>query len=206
MKTVYKIVCKVNNRVYVGQTKHFNIRKREHINDLGANRHSNVYLQEDYNNYGLSNFTFEIIEEVADEFGNAREDYWMSYFGGIDTDNVYNSMNSITKSKYMKQKLHNYYVGRSHIEIHGREKAEKMRKVNSEKHLGKKAVYTPYKGKVKAIGGEMIVVTKDLYDRIMDLKSQGIKMVDISKITNIKYNGIYNIVNNKMYLPFKCND
>lgn len=206
MKTIYKIICKVNNRLYIGQTKRFTIRKREHINDLKANRHSNVYLQEDFNKYGMSEFTFEIVENVPDNIGNEREDYWMSYYGGINTENIYNSMNSVTKSVYMRDKLHNYYVGKSHIEIHGEEVAEKMRKVNSEKHMGKKASYTPYKGKVKSVDGYMVEVTEDLYTQILDLKNAGYKMTEISKLTNIKYNGIYNIVNNKMYLPFKCND
>lgn len=116
MKTIYKIVCKENNRIYIGQTKHYDVRKREHINDLKANRHSNVYLQEDFNKYGVSQFTFEIIEEVPNNIGNNREDYWMSYYGGIDTNSVYNSMNSFTKSIYMKNKLHNYYIGKSHID------------------------------------------------------------------------------------------
>lgn len=206
MKTIYKIICKKNNRMYIGQTKHYDVRKREHINDLKANRHSNVYLQEDFNKYGISQFTFEIIEEVPNNIGNNREDYWMSYYGGIDTDSVYNSMNSFTKSIYMKNKLHNYYVGKSHIELHGEEVAERMRKANSMKHTGKKASYTPYKGKVKSLDGDMVEITETLYNQVLDLKKVGYKMTEISKITNIKYNGIYNIVNNKIYLPFKCND
>ena len=52
----------------------------------------------------------------------------------------------------------------------------------------------------------MVEVTETLYKQVLDLKKVGYKMTEISKITNIKYNGIYNIVNNKIYLPFKCND
>lgn len=206
MRTIYKIICIKNNKVYIGQTKHYDIRKREHINDLKASRHSNVYLQEDFNKYGISGFIFEPIEDVDDSEGNAREDYWINYFGGIDTDCVYNSMNSITKSIYMKDKLRHYYLGKSHKEIHGEEMAERMRIANSMKHQGKKATYIPYKGKVKSINGDMIEVTEYLYNQVMELKNRGCKMTEIVEVTGIKYSGIYNIVYNKIYLPFKCND
>lgn len=206
MKTIYIIKNRVNNKVYVGQTKHYDIRKREHINDLKANRHSNVYLQEDFNKYGINNFKFEILENVNDIDANSREDYYMSYFGGIDTNYVYNAMNSKTKARCMKEKLHNYYVGKSHIEIHGKEKAEHMRKLNSDAHLGKPACYTPNKGKVKTLDGQMVEVTKSLYYKVHKLKNSGYKIKDIMKITNLKYNGIHLILTNSMYFSFKCND
>lgn len=206
MKIIYKIACDINNKIYIGQTKRYEIRKREHVNDLKANRHANRYLQEDYNKYGLSHFKFDIIEQVEDKVSDAREDYWMDFYGGIDSVYLYNSTNSYTKSIFMKNKLHNFYAGKSHIELHGEQKAAEMRKLNSEKHMGKKPGYVPFKGKVKTTDNKMILITEDLYKEVKRLRSLGYTYQKISDITSIKCCGIRNIVLDTIHLPFKCND
>ena len=206
MKTIYKITNIINNRVYIGQTKQYSIRQRQHMNDLKSNRHSNTYLQEDYNKQSPSDFVFMIIEIVDDNISNEREDYWMSYYGGIDSQMIYNGMNSVTKAICMKQKLHNFYAGKSHVELHGKEKAEQMRLKNSQKHLGKQPCYVPNKGKVMGTDNQLHIVTEDLYNRVHKLKQDGIPIVKIIDIVGIKYSGVHHILNNSLYLPFKCND
>lgn len=206
IKTIYKIQCVKNNKVYIGQTKNYTKRRKEHINDLKNNRHCNEYLQTDYNKFGVQSFVYSVIELVEDNLGNEREDYWMNFYGGINSQNIYNSMNSINKSIYMKRKLSNYYKGRNHIEIYGEEKANKMKLLNSIKHKGKKPTYIPYKGKVKNLNNIMVEVTPTLYKKIHNLRKQGLTYQQISIYTNIKVNGVRNIVLNNIHLNWKCND
>lgn len=63
---VYKIVNKINGKIYVGSAINLKIRKRQHFNNLKGSKHYNKHLQSSYNKYGLDNFTFEIIEYVED--------------------------------------------------------------------------------------------------------------------------------------------
>ncbi|AUM58390.1 homing endonuclease [Proteus phage phiP4-3] len=59
---IYKIENLVNNKVYIGSAKDFNIRWKRHLSDLRKNRHSSIKLQRAYNKYGKDNFRFSIIE------------------------------------------------------------------------------------------------------------------------------------------------
>lgn len=58
---IYKIVNKVNGKVYIGSTTNFGIRKTKHFCDLKANRHDNSRLQRSFNKHGIQSFEFEII-------------------------------------------------------------------------------------------------------------------------------------------------
>lgn len=64
MYYIYMIKNKVNNKVYIGQTKSIEIRWKEHINKLKANKHVNVHLQNSWNKYGLDSFEFLIIDSA----------------------------------------------------------------------------------------------------------------------------------------------
>lgn len=102
MITIYKIYNKINGRVYIGQTVNFKARKQYHKDHLKKQIHDNPYLQEDYNEYGLFVFIFEIIETLDNkDKANNQEDYWIDYFGGIESDRVYNCKNNIRNNKVM---------------------------------------------------------------------------------------------------------
>ena len=64
---IYKITCKINNRIYIGSSKNIMQRWKEHKQKLNKNIHDNMFLQRDWNRYGEDNFIFEILEEC--EFG-----------------------------------------------------------------------------------------------------------------------------------------
>jgi len=76
---IYKIICKNNNRFYIGSSTNINRRLREHVNLLKQNKHKNKYLQKCWNEYGEKNFRFEIIETIHD-INNllAREQWWLN--------------------------------------------------------------------------------------------------------------------------------
>ena len=68
MKIIYKITNIINQKIYIGQTKDFERRKREHYNH-GYNRVNKV-LYSAMEKYGNNNFIMEKIEEVEDEKTN----------------------------------------------------------------------------------------------------------------------------------------
>lgn len=82
-QVIYKIINLVNDKFYVGSTTNKKVRFREHRKQLRGNRHHCKHLQAAWNKYGEEKFTFEVVEEVADE-GNLQsvEDWWLKqHFG-----------------------------------------------------------------------------------------------------------------------------
>ncbi len=51
----YKIVNKINNKIYYGSSKHI----KKHKSQLKNNKHHCLYLQRAYNKYGANNFEYE---------------------------------------------------------------------------------------------------------------------------------------------------
>ena len=87
---IYKIVCSVDSKVYVGRSVDIEKRFREHRTSLRSNRHSNSYLQRAWNLYGEANFVFSLIEECIVEDTPQREAYWQQYYGIGDSEKCYN--------------------------------------------------------------------------------------------------------------------
>lgn len=74
---VYKIVCVINNKFYVGSAKDFRQRWNHHRRELRAQRHLNVHLQNAWNKYGEEAFVFEIIELTMPWARVDREQYYL---------------------------------------------------------------------------------------------------------------------------------
>jgi group I intron endonuclease len=74
---IYRIVNKVNKKVYVGSSINIRGRWAVHKSDLRRNKHHNYHLQKSWNKYGERNFSFMIIEECTKKKLDEREDYWM---------------------------------------------------------------------------------------------------------------------------------
>lgn len=62
---IYKIENLLNHKQYIGSTKDFLSRKRNHLNLLRKNKHHSKYLQRAYNKYGEKTFSFSILEYCA---------------------------------------------------------------------------------------------------------------------------------------------
>lgn len=58
---VYRILNKLNGRMYIGSTNNYLARKYEHFGSLRKGTHHNRFLQLDYNDFGENNFVFEIL-------------------------------------------------------------------------------------------------------------------------------------------------
>lgn len=87
---IYKITNILNNKIYVGSTKNFNRRKRQHIFDLRHKAHGNDHLQKSFNKYGEDQFKIEIIEQCDVEHLIAREQYWIDHLNALDPITGYN--------------------------------------------------------------------------------------------------------------------
>ena len=59
---IYTIMCELNGRFYVGQSKNFNQRKNEHLSKLRRNNHENIHLQRTFNKYGEDSLSWSIDE------------------------------------------------------------------------------------------------------------------------------------------------
>lgn len=87
---IYIIVCLVNGRVYIGQSKHIQKRWLEHKEELQKGCHCNNHLQNAWNKYGEKSFVFSVLELCENSRLVEREQYWIDYYGGINSKNTYN--------------------------------------------------------------------------------------------------------------------
>lgn len=85
-KFIYKITNKLNGKIYIGQTNNPTRRFQEH-RARGYGQEGEKILYKAFDKYGISNFSFEIIEEV--ENYNEREKYWIKFYNCINP-NGYN--------------------------------------------------------------------------------------------------------------------
>lgn len=61
---IYKIICRTNDKFYIGSSINIDRRLKDHKRSLCENKHRNKYLQDSWNKYGEKNFKYEIIETV----------------------------------------------------------------------------------------------------------------------------------------------
>jgi group I intron endonuclease len=74
---IYRIVCTVTGKFYVGSALNLSHRRKNHFNALLRNDHCNAKLQNAFNKYGPDTFIFEVLEFVLiPELLTAREQYW----------------------------------------------------------------------------------------------------------------------------------
>lgn len=178
---IYKIENLINSKVYIGQSLNITQRWKEHKYSLVNNVHINEYLQRSWNKYGEEAFKFEIIEECAEDELTQREQYWIDYYGGLNSFNNYNlrdadkcgrlsnatiqkrseSRKGFKHSVETKQTMSKSHIGIRHL--------EETKKRLSYLHKGKKLSSDTinklreiaYKNKSKLLGRKLSDVTKE---------------------------------------------
>lgn len=90
MKGIYKITCKVTNKIYIGSSNNIEKRWNEHIWELNNNRHSNKHLLKAWHKYGSKEFEFSIIEECEEDDLLIREQYYLDYYKSYNHNLGYN--------------------------------------------------------------------------------------------------------------------
>lgn len=207
--TIYGIQCKVNNKIYIGQTSNYKIRIKNHIMELNGNRHSNKYLQEDYNKYGRDNFVFFILEEnVIDDLKLKQETYYMNLYGGTNSNNVYNVKGNfnddnknyaLSKVRHLEGKF-DLFSGHKHTNKSKSEISKSLKEAyKSGKHKLPEKKYgkdNSFYGKhhtdsTKAVLSKLkIKYNNEFIDELKKLRNAGMQIKDIA----IKYNMNKNVV------------
>lgn len=72
---IYKIINKINNKIYIGQSINIELRWKRHLT-LKDNMPIHLAIQK----YGQQNFILEIIEICPQEELNAKEIYWINQY------------------------------------------------------------------------------------------------------------------------------
>lgn len=100
---IYKIINKINGKIYIGESLNIDKRWDKHKEDLNSNEHHSYKLQKDWNELGENNFEFEIItlldkdiKKMSDEYILLiYEDHYIREYNTIN--NGYNIENTLEK-------------------------------------------------------------------------------------------------------------
>lgn len=146
---VYKIICTVTDKCYVGSSKHIHFRWNEHKQQLRSNSHSNPKLQHAWNKYGEQAFVFEIIrkcknEELAirleDKFIHQLDSYKNGY-NCMSTATMWNSVevkkrvSEVTKARhaaglYLEHNRRNVANGLCHNTVQRKKASEHLKQLH----------------------------------------------------------------------------
>lgn len=129
MRCVYLIRNLINGKVYVGQTKDFDKRKASHL--YNASRGNEKPLYHSMRKHGTENFTFEVLEECANEAINEREQHWVAHFDSFNPEKGYNLTSggnqNFERSEETRRKIGDYWRGRKQSSEHIEHRAHKLR-------------------------------------------------------------------------------
>ena len=214
---IYKILCKVNNKFYIGRAVNFDKRISIHKSRLKNNKHVNKYLQNLWNKYGEENFEFLILETCDRQHICDREQYYLDLFIGTDKCvNISKSSNNNTSSSTLETRL------KISASNKGKKHSESVKKLLSIKHKGKKLscitkqkikearakqVMMPHEEQTKlkiskSNSGEknsQAKLTWEIVKQIREQYSNGIKQKELMKIYNISSTCVSNIINHKRW-------
>lgn len=105
MQGIYIITSLVNRKVYIGQSTNIELRWLSHKEALSGNKHQNRHLQNSWNKYGEENFIFSVLEECSEDKLTEREQYWIDYYGGINSKDTYNFREAGSRGKMSEKTL-----------------------------------------------------------------------------------------------------
>ena len=85
---IYKATNKINKKVYIGQSKNLEQRKKEHFYDT---KYGKTAFHKALKKYGFDNFDWEIIAEcITREEANILEKKFILEYGGVESTELYN--------------------------------------------------------------------------------------------------------------------
>ena len=87
---VYRIVNRFNNKVYIGASNSYELRKAAHISKLNGGYHVNHELQDDWDVFGPGAFSFDLIKECKKEELPNNEVAMMIKYESLNPDFGYN--------------------------------------------------------------------------------------------------------------------
>ena len=146
---VYKIVNKINNKIYIGKANNVEIRWAKHLY-IAATDQTNpafTYFHAALKKNGEINFNFEIIEELeSEELAFEKEIYWINFYNSNNREIGYNltagGVGPSGRIQSQEEKLNKsiilkkYYTNHPHAAL-GRKLTDEHKKKISEGNLGK---------------------------------------------------------------------
>lgn len=80
---IYRILCLVNSRAYIGASVNTVKRCKSHVRALNTNRHPTLDLQRDWNKYGKQKFVLSTLENCTYKQLDSREVFWIKQCDAI---------------------------------------------------------------------------------------------------------------------------
>lgn len=221
---IYKITNLINNKVYIGSSIAINQRWSKHRQHLKENKHHNDHLQKAWNLYGQEQFQFEIIENTALDHIvlEQRETYWMEFYNSFNEEvgyNIYHHPRGPLGYKYppsfgdaMKERIRQHghsWTGKKHSEETkkkmslaqtGKVLSEETKAKLSKARLGFKSSEESKEKISTATKGEnnpRALLNKEDVLKIRELYQTGMKIAVISRVYEVSWSAISNIVKNK---------
>lgn len=197
---IYKITCKINNKIYIGSTK-FTKEKRWGDLSSSSSHLSRVRdgidspLCNDIRKYGVENFILETLEEVKENrhYAYEREAYWIKYFWDKLGENmIYNQFNGSHGNK-------NWSVP------HNKECQKKAAQKRKEKYgsvnammITPEALQKAKETKIKKYGTIAPIISKE--KRIMhNIKISNKFLDNVKGDVVVGYKGIFERLNSENY-------
>ena len=174
---IYRIICKVNNKQYIGSACNIQIRKQNHFSYLKRNKHHSILLQRAYNKYGKDNFYFEILAYCPKEYLIKLEQWFL--------DNM--------KPEYNIQKIAGSNLGYKHTEATKKKLSLKRMGIKPSKDSIEKQRQKMLKFKHKLESIEKMKIIKKLQGSNHTLESKK-KISDNTSIPVVKLDKEKNIV------------
>lgn len=87
---IYEAINKINNKRYIGQTKDFLRRKKQHEKSIRYGSGC-TYFARALSKYGINNFVWKVIDHAStQEELDAKESFWIEFFNTTDNRYGYN--------------------------------------------------------------------------------------------------------------------
>ena len=133
MGYIYKITNRLNNKIYIGQTRY----TLAHRFSQHKNSFTSTDLHDDMRLYGSDNFSIEELEQCDNDQLNAREKYWVQYFDSYS--NGYN-MNRGGAGNYIGHTIYCYTLAGNLYKIY-KDFAEAADDTGLDSSIIKSAIY-----------------------------------------------------------------
>ncbi len=222
---IYKVVNKINGKVYIGQTvRSFEERKSEHLRDVKISKNDS-YFHNAIRKYGPENFVWEVFEECNTiEELNEKEEYWIKELNTIAPGGYNLQSGGLNKSCHeeSKRKISKSLQGENHPRygkkypemskrmsgennpMYGKKRPEQSERMLGENNpnYGKSPSEETLKKRRKALRGENNPRAKLTEADVIDIRrmaKNGMKQRDIAKIKNITRETVSHIVTYKLW-------
>lgn len=204
---IYRIISKTKGFYYIGSTKDYNKRIKDHKKRLRANKHHSPILQNYWNKYGEDDFSFDILCVVSDpkKLIDTEQEYLDLYNPKLNVLKKAGNTLGYRFSEESKIKMRKRLKGNKHAV--GLRHSDEFKNRISKRHKGNK-YNVGYKHTDEARKNMSLSQKKrekfglklkdDDYTEIKKMYKKGYKQKEIAKKFNISFQHVSSIVNNKI--------